>query len=45
MWPLALFTGDRINRFFFSNKEIYGRFVGPKKTGRNNKVTVLSRWP
>ena len=31
MWPLAVSTGDRINRVFFSNKEIYGRSAGPKK--------------
>ena len=31
IWPLAVLTGDRINRVFFSNKEIYGRFARPKK--------------
>ena len=38
VWPLAVLTG-----FFY--KEMYGRFARPKKTGRNNKVTVLPRWP
>ena len=42
MWRLAVLTGDRINGFFF--KENYGRFAGPKKSGRNNKVTILTRW-
>ena len=45
MWPLAVLTGDRFNGFFFS-EEMYGRldhFAEPKKTFRNNKVTVLSR--
>ena len=41
MWPLAVLTGDHINGFFF-HKEMYGRFFGPKKTGRTNEVTVLS---
>ena len=31
MWPLAVLMGVPINRVFFSNKEIYGRFAGPKK--------------
>ena len=43
MWPLAVLTGDRITGFFFY-KEMYGRLAGPKKSGRNNKVTVLPRW-
>ena len=43
MWPLAVLAGDCINVFF--NREMYGRFAGPKKTGCNNEVTVLSRWP
>ena len=43
MWPLAVLTGDRINGFFY--KEMYGCFAAPKKTGRNNEVIVLSRWP
>ena len=29
--------------FFY--KEIYGRFAGPKKTGSDNEVTILPRWP
>ena len=43
MCLLATLTGDRINRFFY--KEMYGRFAGPKKSGRNNEVTLLPRWP
>ena len=26
-------------------KKIYGLFAGPKKSGHNNKVIVLPRWP
>ena len=29
---------------FFFDKEMYGRFAGPKKSGSNNEVTVLPRW-
>ena len=25
-------------------KKMYGRFAGPKKSGRNNEVVVLTRW-
>ena len=25
-------------------KKMYGRFAGPEKSGRNNKVVVLTRW-
>ena len=42
MWPLAVLTRDSINVFFY--KEMYGRFDGPKKSGRNSEVTVLPRW-
>ena len=38
MWPLAVLTGDSINGYFY--QEMYGRFAGPKKTGRYNEVTV-----
>ena len=38
MWPLAVLTRDSINAFFY--KEMYGRFAGPKKNGRNNEVAV-----
>ena len=38
MWPLTVLTG-------FYYKEIYGRFAGTKKSGRNNEVAVLTRWP
>ena len=38
MWPLAVLTADRINGFL--NKEMYGRFAGPKKTSRNDEVAV-----
>ena len=37
MWPLAVLTGDR--------KEMFDRFAGLKKNGRNIEVTVLPRWP
>ena len=29
----------------FFSKEKHGRFAGPKKSGRNNEITVLLRWP
>ena len=38
MCPLAVLTSDRINRGVFY-KEMYDRFAGPKKSGRNNEVT------
>ena len=31
--------------FFFCCKKLYGRFAGSKKSGSNNEVTVLQRWP
>ena len=43
MRPLAILTGDRINGFFY--KEMYGRFAGPKNSGRKNEVTGFPRWP
>ena len=36
MWPLAVLTG-------FSYKKKEGHFAGTKTTGRNIKVTVLTR--
>ena len=24
---------------------LYGLFAGPKKSGRNNELTILLRWP
>ena len=44
MWLLAVSMGDRINAGFFVRK-CNGHFAGMKKTGRNNEVTVLLRWP
>ena len=44
MWLLAVLTGDRINEGFFY-KDMYGRFAGQKRSGRNNEVTTLPRWP
>ena len=41
MGPLAILTGDCINRFFF----MYGHFAGQKKCDRNIEVPVLPRWP
>ena len=43
-------TVGRINggpqkRVFFLKKKMYGRFSGQKKSGRNNMVTLLPRWP
>ena len=32
----------RINGFFY--KEMYDRFAGSKRRGRNKGVTVLLRW-
>ena len=29
----------------FYNKKMYGHFAGPKKSGLNNEVAVLTRWP
>ena len=29
----------------FYYKKIYGCFAGTKKSGRNNEVAVLTRWP
>ena len=29
----------------FYYKEIYGRFAGTKKSGRNNEVAALTKWP
>ena len=29
----------------FYYKKMYGRFAGTKKSGRNNKVAVLTMWP
>ena len=44
IWPLTVLTGDRICGFFY--KKMYGRFAGQKKkSSRNDKVTVLPRWP
>ena len=38
-------TLGRINEGFF-NKKTYGGFCqAAKKSGRNNEVTVLPRWP
>ena len=36
MWPLAVLT-------VFFNKEMYDRFAGSKRSGRNNGGTVLPR--
>ena len=36
-WSLVALTGC-----FY--KKMYGRFAGPKKSGRNNEVVVLTRW-
>ena len=38
MWQLAALTG-------FYYKKMYGHFDGTKKSGRNNEVAVLTRWP
>ena len=29
----------------FYYKKMYGHFAGTKKSGRNNEVAVLTRWP
>ena len=41
LWPWSWVT--RHLRVFFY-KEMYGCFAGPKKSGRNNEVSVLPRW-
>ena len=43
MWPLAVLLDDRINSIFY--KEMNDHFAWLKKSDRNNKVTVLPRWP
>ena len=43
MLALAVLTGDRTNVFFV--KETCDRFGGSKRSGHNNEVTVLPRWP
>lgn len=41
MGPLAVLTGDCINKGFF----VHGHFAGQKKCDCNIEVLVLSRWP
>jgi len=43
MWPFAALTGDRINEGFL--QENIWPFCRAKKSGRNNEVIVLPRWP
>ena len=40
MWPLAVWTGDRINVFLFLLRKCLPFFRDRKKIGRNNEVTV-----
>ena len=45
MYPLAVLTGDHINKGFFLPENVC-LFCQAKKTGRSNEVqTVLPRWP
>jgi len=41
---LAILTGDRINKGFLQ-KNVWPFCQAAKKSGRNNKVTILLRWP
>ena len=41
---LAVLTGDRINEGFFTRK-FMATFPGSQKSGRNNEVSLLPRWP
>ena len=43
---LVVLTGDRINEgFFFLQENVWSFSRAAKKSGRNNEVTVLPRWP
>ena len=42
---LAVITGDRINEGFFASYYVWPFCRAAKKSGRNNEVTVLPRWP
>ena len=44
MWPLAVLTGWPHKRGFILRKYM-GLSPGHKKSGRNNEVAVLTRWP
>ena len=44
MLLLAVLTGDHINKGSFTRKW-FGHFAGPKKSSRDNEVTILPRWP
>ena len=41
MWPLAVLTGDRINRVFYKEMIVWP-FCLAKKTAHNNEVAI--RW-
>lgn len=41
---LAVLRGDRISKGFFLRKIMSG-WAAQKKSGRNDEVTVLPRWP
>ena len=34
-----------LTRVSFISPDMYGRFAGQKRSGRNNEVTTLPRWP
>ena len=42
---LAVLTGDHINEGFFASYYVWQFCPAAKKSGRNNEVTVLPRWP
>ena len=42
-WPYK--RGGRVNEVFFYKKMYGNNARPPKKSGRNNEVTVLLRWP
>ena len=41
----AVLTGDRIYEGFLLTKKCMAVLPGGQKSGRNNEVTVLPRWP
>ena len=42
---LAVLTGDHVNEGFFLQENVWPFCWADKKSGLNNEVTVLPRWP
>lgn len=42
---LAVLRGDPISKGFFFSRKIMSAWAAKKKSGRNDKVTVLPWWP